>query len=319
MSVVYVVSETDGMGKTALVTSLASFLEEEDHKVSIAKPIASSVEDQDSSVFADLLNLQVGKSSLSTVLDAVGEVDRLSAESRVAVIEGSSMLKLSEHISFAEETDAKVILVTNQVLTADTLEFATSFGDNFYGLVINNKTQYGRTEVEESLIPALDSAGIKLLGTLPEIRTLLSLTVQQIVDGLGGRLLEDHLDTTRLVESYMVGGFGMDPGQHAFSMRDNKAVIVRGDRPDVQMSALTTSLECFILTRGIEPIEYVQYEASEEGVPIIVVEMDTLEVMDAIGGLQRNARFDHPEKLLQYREVLKENVDLDGLSVGLLQ
>ena len=319
MSIVYVVSEADGMGKTAFATSLASFLQEGEHEVSIAKPIASNPEDRDSSIFADLLNLEVGRSSLSTVIDAVGEVDRLTAENRITVIEGSSTLKLTEHMSFVEETDAKVILLTNQILGPDTLEFATSFGDNFYGLVVNNETQYGRTEVEKSLIPALDSAGIELLGTLPEVRALLSLTVQQIVDGLGGRLIGDHLDTGRLVESYMVGGFGMDPGQYAFSTRINKAVIVRGDRPDVQMSALSTSLECFILTRGIEPIEYVQYEASEEGVPIIVVEMDSLEVMDAIGPLHCNAYFDHPKKLLQYRKVMKENIDLQDLSVGLLQ
>ena len=62
-----------------------------------------------------------------------------------------------------------------------------------------------------------------------------------------------------------------------------------------------------------------QYEASEEGVPIIVVEMDSLEVMDAIGPLHCNAYFDHPKKLLQYRKVMKENIDLQDLSVGLLQ
>ena len=318
MSVVYVISETGGMGKTAFVTSLASFLKEQGHRVSVSKPITSSPEDPDPLIFSDLLNLEVGRSPLTTVIEAVGEVDRLTTEGGVAVIEGSSSLKLTEHMRFVEETDANVILVTDQMLGPETLEFATSFGDNFYGLVVNNETHYGHTEVEKSLIPALDSASIELLGTLPEIRALLSLTVQQIVDGLGGRLTEDQLDASHLVESYMVGGFGMDPGQYAFSTRVNKAVIVRGDRPDVQMSALSTSLACFILTRGMEPIEYVQYEASEEGVPIIVVEMDTLEVMDAIGDLQRNARFDHPKKLLQYRNSMKENIDLEDLLAGLL-
>ena len=319
MSVVYVISEAGGMGKSAFLTSLASFMKEQGHMVSVSKPIASSPEDQDSSTFADLLHLEDGKSSVATLIDAVGEVDRLTTEGGFVIIEGSSTLELAEHMSFAEETDAKVILIVSQMLGPETIEFATSFGHNLYGLVVNNETRYGHTEVEKSLIPALDSAGIKLLGTLPEIRALLSLTVQQIVDGLGGRLIEDQVDASRLVESYMVGGFGMDPGQYAFSTRVNKAVIVRGDRPDVQMSALSTSLACFILTRGVEPIEYVQYEASEEGVPIIVVDMDTLEVMDGMGALQRNARFDHPEKLLQYREIMKENIDLEGLLVGLLQ
>lgn len=319
MSVVYVISEADGMGKSAFVASLASFMKDHGHMVSVSKPVVSSPEDQDSLIFADLLNLEVGMSPVATLIDAVGEVDRLTTEGEVVVIEGSSTLTLAEHMSFAEETDAKVIVVASQMLGPETIKFTTSFGHNLYGLVVNNETRYGHTGVKNSLIPALDSAGIELLGTLPEIRTLLSLTVQQIVDGLGGRLIEDQVDASRLVENYMVGGFGMDPGQYAFSTRTNKAVIVRGDRPDVQMSALSTSLACFILTRGVEPIEYVQYEASEECVPIIVVDMDTLEVMNEMGALQRNARFDHPEKLLQYREIMKENIDLEGLLVGLLR
>ena len=47
----------------------------------------------------------------------------------------------------------------------------------------------------------------------------------------------------------MVGGFGMDPGQYVFNTRNKKAVIVRGDRPDVQMSALETQMSCFIMIK----------------------------------------------------------------------
>ena len=50
-------------------------------------------------------------------------------------------------------------------------------------------------------------------------------------------------------------------------------MIVRGDRPDVQMSALGTDMECFILTNGLEPIEYVKYEADEEEVSIVIVDI----------------------------------------------
>ena len=58
-------------------------------------------------------------------------------------------------------------------------------------------------------------------------------------------------------------------------MYENKAVIVRGDRPDLQMAALNTSTACIVLTKGVEPIEYVRYEAEQEEVSLIVVETDT--------------------------------------------
>jgi hypothetical protein len=116
-----------------------------------------------------------------------------------------------------------------------------------------------------------------------------------------------------LVEHLMVGGRGMDPGEHYFGVRDSKAVIVRGDRPDVQMAALTTSTACMVMTKGIEPIEYVQYEAREEGVPVIVVETDTIETMEALNGLMDSARFDHPLKLARYSELADEHIDLPAL------
>ena len=80
MSVVYAISEADGMGKSAFVASLASFMKDHGHMVSVSKPVVSSPEDQDSLIFADLLNLEVGMSPVATLIDAVGEVDRLTTE-----------------------------------------------------------------------------------------------------------------------------------------------------------------------------------------------------------------------------------------------
>ena len=65
-----------------------------------------------------------------------------------------------------------------------------------------------------------------------------------------------------------MGGWGLDAGELYFGLRESKAVIVRGDRPDMQMAALTTPTTCMLLTQGIEPIEYVRNEAELEEVPI---------------------------------------------------
>ena len=108
----------------------------------------------------------------------------------------------------------------------------------------------------------------------------------------------------------MVGGFGMDPGQYSFGTRNNKAVIVRGDRPDVQMSALQTDMNAFIMTRGLEPIEYVQYESAEEEVPIIIVDSDTLDTMDAVADLQTHAKFDHIDKLDHSSRLIKDHLEI---------
>ena len=163
------------------------------------------------------------------------------------------------------------------------------------------------------VIPSLKKSGINVLGLIPENRTLLSLTVRQICENLEGKFFGGEEYGEDLVENFMVGGFGMDPGQYIFSRQDKKAVVVRGDRPDVQMSALDTDMECFIMTGGFEPIEYVKYEANEEEVSIIIVNSDTLETMDKIGTLQEHSEFDHKEKLARFKNLIDSNIDVEAL------
>ena len=120
--------------------------------------------------------------------------------------------------------------------------------------------------------------------------------------------------------NFMVGGMGMDSGEAYFGLRDNKAVIVRGDRPDIQMAALATPTTCMVLTHGIEPIEYVAYEAELEDVPVMVVESDTLSTMAALNTPAGSMWFDHPAKVERFTALLKQHVDVstiyDGLDVA---
>jgi BioD-like phosphotransacetylase family protein len=48
-------------------------------------------------------------------------------------------------------------------------------------------------------------------------------------------------------------------------------------------------------------------------VPIIVVQTDTLQTMEALNELVDSARFDHPLKLTRYAELADEHIDLPAL------
>ena len=113
---------------------------------------------------------------------------------------------------------------------------------------------------------------------------------------------------------------GLDWGVLYFGIRENKAVIVRGDRPDIQMAALHTPTSCLILTNGIEPVEYIVNEADLEEVPIVVVDSTTIDTMAALNTLQGGVGFDHTAKVDRFRVLLQENVDLgkvlERLGVG---
>ena len=169
------------------------------------------------------------------------------------------------------------------------------------------------TDTESRLLPSVEGAGVNVLGVIPEDRTLLGITVAEIADYLGGRNITDVDEMDRLVEHFQVGGLGLDRGTDYFDLLERKAVVVRGDRPDIQMPALRTPMACMMLTMGIEPIEYVRYEAEQEEVPVMVVSTDTLATMEALDTLIDGARFDHPLKLERFTDLVRERIDVPAL------
>ena len=176
-----------------------------------------------------------------------------------------------------------------------------------------------QTHAQTHLIPGIAASGAPLLALLPEDRRLLGVSVAQLADRLSGEFILDEGDPDDLVEYLMVGGMSLDPGETYFATRDNRAAIVRGDRPDLQMSALGApgNTACLIATGGIQPIEYVRYEAEQEETPIIIVQTDTLDTMDALNALIDSSRFDHPLKLERFTALLTRHLDIETLLAAL--
>ena len=319
MGILYVVSDNAGAGKTALCASLASTLNATEHKVIVSKPIFSDDESTDHDKYSAVLDSSLNSISSEPInLDTAAEIIRTKANGvETLLVEASNSLTVDQHVELVKSVGAKVIHVGKYDKSIDSIPFITAFGENLIGTVLNFLTIYKGIEVCEVVIPRLEESGITVLGSIPEDRTLLSLTVKQICENLEGTFFAGEKYGENLVESYMVGGFGMDPGEHIFSKQDKKAVVVRGDRPDVQMSALDTNMECFIMTGGLEPIEYVKYEAEEEEVSIIIVNSDTLDTMDKIGSLQEHAKFDHKEKLSKFKDLISLNIDVEKLKAAL--
>ena len=98
------------------------------------------------------------------------------------------------------------------------------------------------------------------------------------------------------IEWFQVGAMSLDPGELRFGLYENNAVVVRGDRPDIQMSALNSSVSCLVLTGGLEPIEYITYEAGEEEVPVMVVETDTDSTMLALNDVTVRRAHEQPRE-----------------------
>jgi len=322
MAVLYVASDRSGAGKTALSASLASILAEEDLSVAVIKPLAGP-DDTDVSAYADLLGASQVSLPLTVPADGISPATADSIQQSYAasqdgkdvlIVEGTSDLSQQDHAKLADALDATVVVVAGFTsdMDADSLSgWSEQMGDRLLGFLINGITRYQDRDVTMGLLPEMEAKGLKSLGALPEDRRLLGVTVSQVAEHLNGRYLAGEALTDGLVEHFMIGGMGLDSGLEYFGLHDNKATIVRGDRPDIQMASLQTPTACMVLTEGKDPTEYVLNEAELEDVPIVVTDSDTITTMKALNGVQNQAKFNHPAKLARFSELLRLHADLD--------
>lgn len=321
MSILYVASDRQGAGKTALCASLAHLLRAQGKTAAAFKPVADGASDSDAAIYASLLGADTPPPSAAVDVDAIAAAQHLSADNEIVIAEASNNLTTAQLQRIAEALDARVLLIANfdaDMSAADVAAVAAPFGERLIGYVVNNLTQYMRTQARAELVPAIAAAHTPpaaVFGLIPEDRRLLGVSVNQLAAHLEGEFVQDEGDAECLVEYLMVGGMSLDPGEYYYGIHDNRAAIVRGDRPDLQMSALGAPgrTACLVATNGIAPIEYVRYEAEQEETPIIIVETDTLDTMDRLDTLIDGSRFDHPRKLERFAALLTEHLDLPRL------
>ena len=317
MATLLVVSKERGEGKTAVAAALARRVIAGGGRAVAIKPFGAGDEigpESDAAIFARLLGTDAGGEPAA--IPARGLTKKSMVETAKAVkalghdltvVEASSELSPGNATDLAGALDARVVVVARHrhgMTAADLADAKDQFGERLAGVVLNARGAYLATEASE-LATALEAGGTPVLGAIPDDRRLLGVTVRGLARHLDGRfLLGEDERGDELVEHFLVGGWMLDDGALYFGTRDDKAVIVRGDRPDLQMSALTTPTKVLVLTKGHEPIEYVRYEAGEEHTAVVVVERDTIATMDALGTVVATARFDHPAKLARMVELL---------------
>lgn len=315
-----------GSGKTTVCAGLGRYLVERGKKVAFFKPvIASSTppaqeSTNDAALMKHLLSLEEPTDLLCPVF---GDENRLKsgirdAYSRVAagkdvvIIEGAA-----EPAPFAdiivETLDARVITV--EPYSRDLPQAISSyqrFGRHLLGAVLNKVPRSRLERVRAEVSAQFSQAGIALFGILPEERTLVALTVSELAESIHGELLDGAPKSTALVESVMLGAMSVDSGPYYFGRQANKAVVVRSERPDMQLAALETSTTCLVLTGGKTPRPAVLEQAKAKRVPIILAQDSVASVVANIEAALAKTRFS-PEKLPRLIELMERNFDFQLL------
>ncbi len=207
-----------------------------------------------------------------TLLEAAGSLSE-------GLLYGLSLPQLARGL------DAPVVLVhawEDSRSVDPLLQAREQLGERLCGLVLNAVDPGAVEALRAEVVPALERLGLPVFGVLPRSPLLRSVTVEELAERLGARVVccPERLDL--LVETLSIGAMNVNSAMEFFRRRRNMAVVTGADRTDIQLAALEASTQCLILTGAGEPLPQLINRAEELEVPILKVEHDTLTTVEVI-------------------------------------
>ena len=345
MITLYLTSMGEAAGKSALCAALGKIFKADGRKVGFLEPVAIVAEKPDSSdKDAEFMKLTlaleepvellcpnyISTSDLAATANekepawlnrAKEALDAVSHGKDVVLLEGVSGFKAGSGPAIAgsrivETLGARAILIVRYesgLQVSQVMDAAKMLGAHLLGVIINAVPQRRMDSVKATMVPALERSGFKVLGVLPEDRLLLTVSVGEMVEHLGGNILNSPERSEELVESIMVGAMSPDPAVSYLSLRPRKVVVTRGDRPDIQMAALETLTNCLVLTNNISPLPNILTRAKSLKMPIAVVKGDTVHTLEELERVWEKAKFSHERKVEKLEQLLEQHLDLASI------
>ena len=207
------------------------------------------------------------------------EAPALSAGADVSLVEapagdpGGALASLSAR--------AVVVVAYADPLPAGLASYCGALGQACAGLAVTRVPQR-RLEATRAAAAAI---GVRLLGLIPEDRTLAAPTLAALAEALeaGGSSLNSAGET--VIDRPIISSISADPAQGYFARYGPNAVIVRSDKPDQQLGALNAGAPCLIVTGGLPLLSYVEERAAEEGIPVLRTRYDTVAAVERLEAL----------------------------------
>lgn len=327
MSVFLVASQGPGAGKTSIAAGLAKLMGRSGARVSVCKPLSpAGRSDPDAVYFAQRFRGGVAvassddSSSLDAAASAVRSLSGISEHTLVEVANPVSGSGVSSPITagLVERLSARVVAVFGYDGTLTTVAASSAvapLGSALAGVIVNQTPRY-RSAATNGLLAELTNIGIPVVASLPEDRPMLSLTMNQLKQQLGGHWELAPADGDEWVDRFLIGGNIMDSGPNYFGRYANQAVITRAARPDIQMASLMCDTKFLVLTGGEEPTEYIRVEARKRDAALLLVSGSTQETAESLGGLLDRANPYSIHKLERFTKLVDQH--LAGGLAGLL-
>ncbi|OGN91881.1 MAG: hypothetical protein A2Z70_04000 [Chloroflexi bacterium RBG_13_48_17] len=338
------ITSTESAGKTALCTGIGKKLLDRGTKVGFMMPvhlIETGKTDGcgDAAFIKDTLKLAESEGLICPIHLSQHELWRnltedvenfsqnlkqayrkISRDKDVVIMEGLGNIGVDKVstlacYTIADVLEARVIIVLHYSSDFDVSKIVqiSKKVKHLVGVVISLVPKPKMETAGHQLTVLFKKAGIKVLGIFPEVRSLLGVSAKDLAQVLNGEILTAPEKTNEIVESVMVGAMTVDSGIMYFNRKENKAVVVRGERADMQLAALETPTRCLIVTDNVKPLPFVIVRAQEKHVPIIIVKQDTSAAIAGIEEALTKASFWSGRKLEMYGKVLDNCFDFPAL------
>jgi hypothetical protein len=337
-------SSTRYAGKTLIAMGLALKLKKDGYKIGYLKSLgnrpihqAGVTTDQDVLFMKELLDINapiehicpivlsqdVIQAAYQGVLPDLKKkiqesIDCLSKDKDLFIIEGPGSLFEGGFlgISTLELLDLlslKVLLIDSYSTDIEAIDFFLLtkglLKEALLGIILNRIPPLKLDYVKEKVVPFLLQKEIPVLGLIPEDKILGSVSVDRLAELLDGKVISGKDQLHKIVGDFTVGAMGVERALKYFRRLKNPAVITSGDRVDIQLAAMETGASCLILTEGFAPKDEIVHKAQTEGIPLILVEDETIIVVEKVDTILKGLEFREKEKVSRVIELLEREID----------
>jgi BioD-like phosphotransacetylase family protein len=190
-------------------------------------------------------------------------------------------------------------------------------GDHLLGVVLNDIPPTFMSEITSVIRPFLERNHVSVLGVIPRDPLMGSIRAHELANRLGGRLVAAQGRADAMVENFLIGTMQVENFINYFRRQKNSAVIVGGDRADIQFVAIEGECPCLVLTGNLFPNDIILSRADTLNVPIIMVRDDTYTVAKKMEALLTRHKMRDVIKIRQGAQLVSVNLDFDAIRTGL--
>lgn len=223
-------------------------------------------------------------------------------------------------IRIARELGLKVVVVDRldkEVHFDELMNLKELLGDAMLGTVINDVPFSFMAEIDSVIRPFLNRNGIEVLGVVPRDPLMGAIRAHELAEGLGGRLVSSQGRADGMVENFLIGTMQVENFMTYFRRNPNAAVIVGGDRADVQLVAIEGNCPCLVLTGNLYPNDIILSRADSLNVPIVMVRQDTYTIAKKMEALLNRNKMRDVMKVRQGAELINSSLDFAAIRAGL--